>query len=139
MSTHPISDRQKILEYKLSGMNENSKNINVIAELICRRLYEKAFNINLDLPYGHPHNMIQYKDEEELKKYVMDEIEFWMSLRDKYKVKQEHLYIAIVSWADQQIEARIKLLIDKSPTSFLNKKWKSTEDFLKTMNIYGEK
>ena len=133
MSTHPISDRQKNLEYKLSGMNENSKNINVIAENICRRLYEKAFNLNLDLPYGHPHNMIQYKDEEELKKYLMDEIEFWMSLRDKYKVKQEHLYIAIVSWADQQIEARITILANKNPVEMLKKEWKSTEKLLKKL------
>ena len=131
--SHPIIDRQKILEYKLKGINEYSKDVNIMAERICRRLYEKAFNLDLDLPYGHQQNMFYYKSENEFKKHMMDEIEFWMTIRDKYKVKQEHLYIAIVSWADQQIEARITILANKNPTEILNKHWKSTEKLLKKL------
>ena len=131
--SHPIIDRQKILEYKLKGINKYSKDVNIMAERICRRLYEKAFNLDLDLPYGHPQNMFYYKNEDELRKHMMDEIHFWITLRDKYKDKQEHLSIAIASWADQQTAGRISVLANKNPTEIVNKQRKLREKILKKL------
>ena len=45
---------QKILEDKMEGFGEETKKIYRIAECICRTEFEKAFNFNLDLPFGHP-------------------------------------------------------------------------------------
>ena len=50
--------REQILEEKLIGMEEETKKVYRIAECICRKEFEKAFNLNLDLPYGHPKNLI---------------------------------------------------------------------------------
>ena len=59
--------RKSILEQKLTNADKTTKNNYIKAEEICRKEFEKAFNLNLNLPLGHPKNLIQFSSEQERK------------------------------------------------------------------------
>ena len=52
------SIRQKILEKKLEHMDEKNKKIYRLAERRCRKEYEKKYDLDLNLPLGHPKNKV---------------------------------------------------------------------------------
>ena len=78
--------RNNILNKQLEHMDEETKRIYKIAESICRKEYEKAFNFDLDLPIGHPKNSIGIEANNPHKP-LMEIIEFWMALKKKYEGK----------------------------------------------------
>ena len=99
--------RRKILEQKLDGMDEKHKRIYRIAERICRKEYEKAFDLDLDLPFGHPKNKIGIRDGSELWKLVA----FWIDLKQKYEDRdQTPLSIAMVFFCDLHAGGIIKIM-----------------------------
>ena len=100
------SVRQKIIEEKIEGLDEETKNIYRIAELICRREYEKAFDLDLNLPLGHPNNLITFTD-----KILLKKIDVWESLKEKYFDKVEDPLASAVSYfCDMQATGIINLL-----------------------------
>ena len=63
-------------------MNPNKQSY-IIAEQICRRAYEKEFNLDLSLPIGHIKNAIVGTPEEVIKR-LTNEIKFWDELCSKF-------------------------------------------------------
>ena len=103
--------RQKTLEENLERLDEETKNIYRIAELICRREFEKEFNFNLDLPLGHPKKLIISRNEKEFKEKMYAIISFWESLKEKYFAKVEDpLASAIALFCDFHEVGTYKLL-----------------------------
>ena len=103
--------RQKKFEENLEGLDEETKNIYRIAELICRREFEKEFNFNLDLPLGHPQNLIPIINKNDNRKVLLDVLSFWMSIKDKYLAKLEDpLASAIAYFCDIHVTGMYKRL-----------------------------
>ena len=103
------SNRNSILDEILVGMNDETKTIYKVAEEICRREYEKAFKLNLDLPIGHPQNLIPFSKE-----HIYDIILFWESLKNKYFKKcRDPLASAIAYFCDTQTTGMYILLKKK--------------------------
>ena len=100
--------RQKILEDKMESFDEDTKKIYRIAECICRTEFERAFNFNLDLPFGHPKNLICHANTEKLWNIVS----FWTSLKDKYEEGKcgEPLKSAIIFFSDIQASGMLKVI-----------------------------
>jgi len=73
-SVHQLMLKKKLDE---TDMDEQNKKYYLMAEAICRREYEKAFDFDLNLPIGHPKNRM-CRDE------LPAAIKFWVALGDKY-------------------------------------------------------
>ena len=98
--------RQKMFEEIIKGLDEETKKNYRIAELICRREYEKAFDLDLNLPLGHPKNLFPITNKTLLKR-----IDFWDSLKEKHFAKVEDPLASVVAFfCDMQVIGMIKLL-----------------------------
>ena len=98
--------RLKMFDEKIEGLDEETKNIYRIAELICRREYEKSFDLDLDLALGNPKNLMPfcYKD-------LRKTISFWESLKEKYLAKVEDPLASVIAFlCDVQTSGIYKLL-----------------------------
>jgi hypothetical protein len=72
----------------------------ITAEKICRQEYEKQFNLDLSLPYGHPKNIFIYTSHEEHLEKIKEQIVFWRDFGYKYteldgNTPSRELYFAI--------------------------------------------
>ena len=120
----PAKEREVVINNLLSGADDKTKNHCKLAELICRREYEKTFNLDLDLHYGHHKNMIVGKSPKDLKLRLREVINFWNVLKEKYeeklldknmkshpKMNMENLLDAIFLFCDNHTTQMHKLYI----------------------------
>ena len=92
-------------------MNDETKTIYKVAVEICRREYEKAFNLNLDLSIGHPQNLISFSNKKERKQQLNKIISFWEDLKERYfKNCSEPLASAVAYFCDIQEIGMMKLM-----------------------------
>ena len=98
------SIRQKILEKKLEHMDEKNKKIYRLAERICRKEYEKKYDLDLNLPLGHPKNKVSITQ-------LWDIVSFWVSLNGKYQNRGETpLTNAIMYFCDIHASGMMKIM-----------------------------
>jgi len=103
--------RQTYLNEKFKNVDEETKKIFILAEDICRREYEKAFNLNLDLSIGHPQNLISFSNKKERKQQLNKIISFWEDLKERYfKNCSEPLASAVAYFCDIQEIGMMKLM-----------------------------
>lgn len=105
--------RKSTLEQKLTNADKTTKNNYIKAEEMCRKEFQKAFNFNLNLPLGHPKNLIQFSSEHEKKEQRKNIIKFWQTLKDRHIhniFKKKYLHFEIIVWCDMQIAGMTKLL-----------------------------
>ena len=70
---------QKILEKKLEGADDETKKLYFTAERICRREYERKFNVDCNLPIGHPKIFMRAS-----KNNLIELMDFWESVKERY-------------------------------------------------------
>ena len=84
---NPAKEREVVMNTLLTGADEKTKSHYMMAEVICRKEYERKFNLDLNLPYGHPKNLITGETSKELKSRILEIIDFWNGLKEKYEEK----------------------------------------------------
>ena len=105
------SVRQEILNKNMSDLDQETKDIFLLAESICRREFEKKFDLNLDLPIGHPRNIMMYSNIKERNQHLYKVINFWEDLKDKYFGKcSDSLASAVAYFCDRQCIGFYQLL-----------------------------
>ena len=55
----------------------------ITAERICRREFEKRFDLDLTLPIGHPKNIL-FGTNEQLIEALTEQMKFWKELSSRY-------------------------------------------------------
>ena len=105
--------RKEAKKKLLENADDETKILYTVAECICRKEDEKLFHYNLDLPFGHPQNMIYFSSSEERNKILMNEITFWEALKEKYFEKcNDPLASAIDYFCDVHATGALKLMTE---------------------------
>ncbi len=110
--------RKHAMRKLMEDVDGETKRLYIVAEKICRKEYERAFQYDLDLPIGHRQNRIYFSSSEERNKHLLDFISFWENLKEKYFEKcNDPLASAVAYFCDVHATGMWTLLEDEKTLS----------------------